>query len=330
MAKYPKIHTTNKGRELVSMANVQNKAVTYTKAVLGDGTFSGNIDTLTNIIAAKMECPFNSATNIGDGQFQLNFVIDNGNLQSGFYAREVGIFAKIDNGEEILFAYTNGGNYVDYIPDKSTPIDAQIIEADINIGDAESVTIVKSDSTYITFKDLENHDNNADAHNVLMTKHNTNATAHADIRTKITSDMNAHNTSSSAHTAILDAIKAISGTDAYDIAPSSTLSSLIPLVGYGGIVAQRLETNGYVKFANGLTFQWGTHSNIPDGTVVSFPISFTTSCYSIAGNDMAVQADSSMQVMSFANLNNSGFTSNASRINGNVATNNFRYICVGV
>lgn len=291
MAKYPKLHTTNKGRELVSMANVQNKAVTYTKAVLGDGSFSGNIDTLTNIIAAKMECPFNSATNIGDGQFQLDFVIDSGNLQSGFYAREVGIFAKIDNGEEILFAYTNGGNYVDYIPDKSTPIDAQIIEANINIGDAENVTIVKSDSTYLTFKDLQNH--------------NTDATAHADIRAKITSDINSHNSNTSAHTAILNAIKAISGMSAYDIAPSSTLASLIPLVGFGGIVEQRLENNGYVKFANGLTLQFGLTGDIPkNGTYqVKYPIAFTRLLY--AGGFATINGDASnLDQIKMSNLPN--------------------------
>lgn len=33
------------------------------------------------------------------------------------------------------------------------------------------------------------------------------------------------------------------------------------LVGLGGIVAQRLETNGFIKFANGFTIQWGTNNN---------------------------------------------------------------------
>lgn len=249
MAKYPKLHTTNKGRELVSMANVQNKAVTYTKAVLGDGSFSGNIDTLTNLVSAKMECLFNNASNIGNGQFQLDFVIDNKKLENGFYAREVGIFAKIDNGEEILFAYTNGGNYVDYIPDKSTPIDAQIIEADINIGDAESVTIVRSDSTYLTFKDLQNHDNNADAHKALMTKHNSDI---------------------SSHPAITAVLAKILGDTNWQANPADNLKNIKNLLGFGGIVAQRLETNGYVKFANGFTMQW-----IDGNNTVYYPVAFS-------------------------------------------------------
>ena len=318
MAKYPKIHTTNKGRELVSMANVQNKAVTYTKAVLGDGTFSGNIDTLTNIIAAKMECPFNSATNIGDGQFQLNFVIDNGNLQSGFYAREVGIFAKIDNGEEILFAYTNGGNYVDYIPDKSTPIDAQIIEADINIGDAESVTIVKSDSTYITFKDLENHDNNADAHNVLMTKHNTDEQAHDNRFNAIIQQVN-------------NMITPTDDSDKQSLAP--TLALVKTMLGNVGIVAQRLEVNGFVKFANGFTIQWGELTN----GVSTFPVPFSTTVFFAVATSNTVNSTWSRPVIpmipvtTLTSVSFTGYLSAQEQANTwSTSSFNGRYFCIGI
>lgn len=85
-----------------------------------------------------------------------------------------------------------------------------------------------------------------------------------------------HNTDVNAHTAILNAIKAISGASAYDISPSKTITAMIPLLGFGGIVAQRLEANGYVKFANGFIIQWG-RENITNSGVVVFPISFTKS-----------------------------------------------------
>ena len=67
--------------------------------------------------------------------------------------------------------------------------------------------------------------------------------------------------------------------DAYNTAPSMSLASMIPLLGYGGIVAQRLETNGYIKFANGLTIQWGeTSNNISTafGSKATLPIAFVT------------------------------------------------------
>lgn len=136
------------------MANAQGKAIQYTRVMVGDGQFNGDIDALTSIISPKLNCPLHSGKAMENGQFQLNFVIDNGTVKSGFYAREIGIYAKIDGADEVLFAYTNGGNYVDYIPNKSIPIDAQVIEANIIIGDAEKVEIVKSDSTYATVGDL--------------------------------------------------------------------------------------------------------------------------------------------------------------------------------
>lgn len=48
----------------------------------------------------------------------------------------------------------------------------------------------------------------------------------------------------------------------------------------GGIVAASLNTNGYVKFANGLILQWGAIASTTRETVVTFPIAFNT-VYSI-------------------------------------------------
>lgn len=92
----------------------------------------------------------------------------------------------------------------------------------------------------------------------------------------IENELLAHYSDSTAHTAILNAIKAISGMSAYDIAPSTTIASIIPLLGFGGIVAQRLETNGYIKFANGFTIQWGNETS-----PVKFPIAFSTACLNV-------------------------------------------------
>lgn len=49
----------------------------------------------------------------------------------------------------------------------------------------------------------------------------------------------------------------------------------------GGIIAQSLGTNGYVKFANGLILQWGYVRNGAAPQSVNFPISYTASVLSI-------------------------------------------------
>ena len=178
----------------------------------------------------------------------------------------------------ILFGYTNGGNYVDYIPPKTTPIDSQVFNCDFVIGDAENVTVNILDGTFVTHQALTN----------AINTHNTDSSAHTPI-------LNAHNADVNAHSPILNAIKAITGMSTYNVAPSKTIAEIIPLLGFGGIVAQKLEDNGYVKFANGLTLQFGLTGDIPkNGTYqVNYPIAFTNLLY--AGGFAIINGDASNQ-----------------------------------
>ena len=138
-------------------------------------------------------------------------------------------------------------------------------------------------------------------------------------KTVVNTKLSTHNTDSSAHTAILNAIKAISGMSAYDIAPSKTIATMIPLLGFGGIVAQRLEDTGYVKFANGFTIQWGWGQNS-----AYYPIAFTKHSTALpvhAGTNgyvntvISYDSDLTKIVAGFGGAKNDGV---------------FRYIAVGV
>ena len=90
----------------------------------------------------------------------------------------------------------------------------------------------------------------------------------------IENELSAHYSDSTAHTAILNAIKAISGMSAYDIAPSKTIASIIPLLGLGGIVAIKTGVNGYIKFANGICLQWVTQNSTTGLQAVTYPLAF--------------------------------------------------------
>ena len=71
------------------------------------------------------------------------------------------------------------------------------------------------------------------------------------------------------------------------------------LSGAGGIIAESLAQNGYVKFKDGLIVQWGrSNATGSVGTVgVTFPISFPSACYSVttSGNAITVQFTSTSQ-----------------------------------
>lgn len=87
-------------------------------------------------------------------------------------------------------------------------------------------------------------------------------------------------------TSVAAAVKALLGTSAigsstkplyYD---GAAFKACADSIGGGGIVAQLLERNGYVKFANGLILQWGLSDNMQSQTI-TFPISFPKSCYHV-------------------------------------------------
>lgn len=124
----------------------------------------------------------------------------------------------------------------------------------------------KADQTVVDNK-LSDHDRDLSAHSAMMYI----------LQSSNEVKLDNHDSDSSAHYRILNAIKAISGMSEYDITPSKTIAEIIPLLGFGGIVAQRLESDGYVKFANGLKIQWGTATTDAGGiAAATLPITFTS------------------------------------------------------
>ena len=254
---YPNTRLTNYGRELIARSQATGKKLQYIKLVTGDGQLDNqNIDTMASVIAPKLECPFTSNGEfVGDGQFRIEFAVGNSTVTSGFFARELGVYANLEGESDSaakLIAYSNGGNYASYIPSKETPINSKVFSLDVVIGNSTNVTVKKIDAAYLTRGALE-----------------------------------AHSRDTSAHAPITDQIKAILGSANWKDSPASTLVTIKNLLGQGAIVASKLDANaGFVKFANGFTIQWGAFTNVPIGGTISFPVSFDRECYVVVGNDM--------------------------------------------
>ena len=225
---YPNTRLTNYGRELIARSQATGKKLQYIKLVTGDGQLDNqNIDTMTSVIAPKLECPFTSNGEfVGDGQFRIEFAVGNSTVTNGFFARELGVYANLEGESDSaarLIAYSNGGNYASYIPSKETPINSKVFSLDVVIGNSTNVTVKKIDAAYLTRGALE-----------------------------------AHSRDTSAHAPITDQIKAILGSANWKDSPASTLVTIKNLLGQGAIVASKLDANaGFVKFANGFTIQWG-------------------------------------------------------------------------
>nr|DAX49212.1 MAG TPA: tail-collar fiber protein [Caudoviricetes sp.] len=261
MAKYPAVITTMAGTNTIAEANASKQALIFTKIVIGAGDMPASIPRATALTDKRLELAITKSVKTGDGQFMVQGLLSNKNLEAGFYAREIGLMAKAgENGQEVLFSYTNGGNYVDYIPDKNTPMDSYTFTITTVIGNAEKVQAVISDNGVASVHDLE--------------AHNMDPGAHGGLLQNLKNQLSTHNTDVSSHPAITDAIAKILGATDWQENPVATLKDIKTKLGEGGIVAQRFGESGFVKYANGFTIQWGVSGE--DGQYHNWIIPYST------------------------------------------------------
>ena len=261
-SQYPQNVVTKNGLAMIAESVATRKNLIFTRVVVGDGDATGRtFNDMTSVISPKMELPVTSGVNEGNGQYLITATISNNTLNVGFFPREVGLYAKVDGKTEMLYSYTNGGNNVGYVPDKTTPIDSEIYKIRTVIGNAKNITINMSDSTFVTKGELDRYVSiTSGGYFKDVNKTNTGM-----------SFIKGDNTSK-----IIDFITSnYNDSDTNKVLNLSTLKSLL---GQGAIVASKLTGNGgYVKFANGFAIQWGVggQDNVTK-TEVTFPIRFTT------------------------------------------------------
>lgn len=348
-SQYPQNVVTKKGLAMIAESVATKKNLIFTRVVVGDGNATGkSFNDMEAVISPKMELPVTAGVNEGNGQYLITATLSNNKLDVGFFPREVGLYAKVDGKQEMLYSYTNGGNNVGYVPDKTTPIDSEIYKIRTVIGNAKNVTFKFVDSTFVTKGELDLHDSDINAHEAQFRRYlplaggsvtgdinyengcwatfknngyiggirvlqngtmdvgvnNRGAIENLNICSKnrlgwyspdnggtkqvaIVEDITAHNTDENAHQSITSAIAKILGDSNWKVNPVATLKDIKNLLGMGGIIAQRLNETGFIKFANGLIIQWGTfdedHSERPDYRIreIQLPISFTQNWYAI-------------------------------------------------
>ena len=114
MAKFNGYVITEAGRNLIAKG-LTGDTVIFTKMQLGDGTTSNDGRTMTALVSTKADLPIIGLSNTGTGIAELRFLINNKDITTGFYIKEVGVFAKGADGVEVLYAYNVSPN-PDFIP----------------------------------------------------------------------------------------------------------------------------------------------------------------------------------------------------------------------
>ena len=110
MAQFPGLRLTQQGNKMIirSTSGKESDQLIVTKAILGDGNLTSSIEGMTNIVSPKLNVSLTSMSNGESGTRVFKFEFDNKTVNTGFYWREVGVYAKNgQNGEEKLIAYSN-------------------------------------------------------------------------------------------------------------------------------------------------------------------------------------------------------------------------------
>lgn len=168
MSDYGRIVTTVQGKNMVTESIRTQSAIIFTKISLGDGLLNGEtIETMTGLKHRLLDGNVPKINHLGNGEIEAVSTVNNSELTTGFFARELGLFAKLgEEGEEQLFAYTNAGSNASYIP-PNTSVDEKMLGIQLGVGDA-IVQVNYQSHLYITYEQL----NDGIAH------HNTDAQAH--------------------------------------------------------------------------------------------------------------------------------------------------------
>ena len=150
---------TGVGRQLQTRV-IAGDTLTFTAIKLGDGTMTTEpIAALTDLIHGIITLPVHEVRRNAD-YADVTGVFQNAGLSSGFYWREIGIFAADpdypnDRSHDILYCYQNAAELAEYIPSASSAVIEKIIRVACVVGDAENVTVGLASQAYAKAEDLQ-------------------------------------------------------------------------------------------------------------------------------------------------------------------------------
>jgi hypothetical protein len=158
MGQFNGIKFTTRGIALQAKAQA-GADLHFTRLAMGDGDLgSTDIATLTALISQKKSMPVSKLTNLNNGKAVVGAAYSNTDITTGFYFRELGVFANDPDLGEILYCYGNAGVSADFIPAGGSGSD--IIEQAVNVitivGNAATVTAdIDSSLVFVTQQELE-------------------------------------------------------------------------------------------------------------------------------------------------------------------------------
>ena len=156
----PGMRLTRAGKNILAQGLLGDE-IHFTKVAFGDADFDYETESLldlTELKSWKMDLPIVGKKLDGDGTVTIVALCSNFQLEKGFAAKEIGVFATDQaSGDEVLYSYRNAGDEYNFIPAKTGVVTKSTRYAyKIEIGDAENVTFnINFSFAYVSQEDFE-------------------------------------------------------------------------------------------------------------------------------------------------------------------------------
>ena len=158
---------TNKGKILQAKAQT-GTPLHFTRIALGDGELQGQApQTFNTLVNEKLSIDIIKLVVSEDGTAKIGGGFNNSSLTTGFYYRELGLFAQDPDNtdQEILYCYGNAGALAEYIPAQGSELIEKKIDIIAIIGNATKVSAtINSSLIGLGPEDLELHDKSLESH----------------------------------------------------------------------------------------------------------------------------------------------------------------------
>jgi len=156
LAVFSKIIITKSGQELISRVLSGLGDITFTKVSSSDRVYeTAELLTLDNLEDVRQSVPVSSIEKTNDAAVKIEAVFVNTGLKEGYYLRTLGLYAKGEDGAEILFAATSETSGNCFMPPfNSVTSSSLIVNLITAVGNAENVSIEVNPAAIASAEDL--------------------------------------------------------------------------------------------------------------------------------------------------------------------------------
>jgi hypothetical protein len=158
MAIFKDTTITDNGRALIASALGNNKQITFTRMVTSSKVYNDTTDVskLINVDGIKQTVNLSRVSQEGT-KVRLNAIFTNASVNSAYKIETIGLYGKIDSGNEILYSVTRASE-ADTMP-ATNGINLATVEIDLitEINNSNGATMQINPSTLVTLSTLQDY-----------------------------------------------------------------------------------------------------------------------------------------------------------------------------